>query len=470
MKIRISICLKEKYVKVKINNFQLKNEFFDNQFKILNEIFFQMLISLFLAYCQCSQRKYYVTTYLPVIPLDSFGFEENGTFEINLLNSNRSTLIIFLATFDEMKSRIIHEISFLDICQNPKIHLSALNSSFYKNTKMVYWRGSIKRKDVYYPYILNCNRTKSKYTISTNFTNPASHLDLRDEFYPYFYTGLSYIYMAITVIYVINFLIFPSFGILIPPILAVINTTKSMITSKYAQIWLDRRIGLYSYDYFGTYFFNFIYILHYTAFLSFPTFIIAGWCIYRETIPFFESLIIVLSALIFVLGVWSFRFTLSLKDIFVSIGFVMIGFLSVVRNNVDYIMISSHLNDVTSRSLVQFRKKLSLVLRFDAAFLSILIALALLYSMALSFDFWSIVSDFIFEILMLSISVVELYLFIYRKEFEGDQNDFDENGVVRSSVTRSFPLANNDFNVNRMRFYDLNDPTSSCIALVVVEP
>lgn len=451
-------------VSLKFLNYKLKahNHFF---FFTLNSK--NMLIFLLLAYCRCSQRKYVITTYLPVTPLDSFGFEINGTFEINLLNSNRSTLIIFLATFDEMKARIVREISFFDVCGNPQIHLSALNSTIRPNTKTVYWRDKVSHKDVYYPYILNCNRTKSKYSILTNYTNPGTHLDFRDEFYPYFCTGLSYVYMAITFIYFVDFLLFPSFGILIPPILAVINTTKAMVMSKYAQIWLDRRSGLYSYDYYGTNFFNFLYILHYTSFLSFPTFIIAGWCIYRETIPLFESLLIVLSALIFVLGVWSFRFTLSLKDIFVSIGFVMIGFLSVVRNNVDYIMMSSHLSDTVSRDLRQFHQKLSLVLRFDAAFLSILITLALVYSMTLSFDFWLIVSDMIFEGLMLSISVVELYLFLYRKEFAGDQNDIDENGVVRPPVNGSFSAENNYLDENRMRFYEMSEPNSSCIALVI---
>ena len=425
-----------------------------------------MLISLFIVYIQCSQRKNYITTYMLVTPLDSFGFNENGTFEITLLSSNRSTLIIFLVTFEEMKTRIIKEITFSDICQNPQIHLSALNSSFHRNTKQIYWSGVIRNRDVYYPYILNCNRTRLKYSILTNFSNQYSHLDFRDEPYPYFYVALSYIYIAITIIYIIDIMIFPSFGILIPPILAFINSLKSIITSKYAQIWLDRRIGLVSYDYFGSNFFNFIFIMHYTLFLSFPTFIIAGWCIYIESIPLFDTLIIISSSLIFVVGTWSFRFSMSLKDIFVSIGFVMIGFLCIIRNNSNYIMITSHLDDNISPNLIQLRQKISLVLRFDAAFLSILVSLALLYSMALSFDFWSIVSDSIFELLMLSISIVELYLFLYRKEFAGDPNDIDENGVVRQPLTYGSTIRNYSLNEDRLKFYDLVEPESNYIALV----
>lgn len=415
------------------------------------------MIYLFLIFCRCSQRKYTIKTFMPVSPLDSFGFDANGTFEIILGTKNRSTLIIFLATFEEMKARILHEISFTDICLDPTIHLSSLNSSFKKNVNIVKWYGVIRTKNIYYPYILNCNRTKAQYSVMTNFTNPDSHLDLRDELYPYFDITLSYIYLGLTAICLLDFLIFQNFGIFVPLIIACIASTKCMIMSKYAQIWLDRRQGIVSYDYYGNIFFNFIYLLHYTAFFSFPTFIIAGWCVYRDTFNIFEVLIIIVSSLIFVVGVWSFRFTLSLKDAFVSIGFIMIGFLSMIRNNVSYIMMTGHLDDIISRDLVQFRMKISLVIQFDVIYLSSLVLLALLFSMTVSFDFWPIASDIIFELLLLVITVSEMYLFLYRRGFAGDPSDADIDPHLSS---RS--IENNE----NLRFYMLNEPNSNCVALI----
>ena len=120
--------------------------------------------------------------------------------------------------------------------------------------------------------ILNCNFSSSKYNVITDYRNKDSHIDTRDNFNPFLYIGLSFIYLFLTIICIINFCLFKSFGILIPPIFGTILCSKSIIMAAYAKIWIDRCAGIKSYDYHGTILFNIAYLFHYTIFFAFPAF------------------------------------------------------------------------------------------------------------------------------------------------------------------------------------------------------
>ncbi|KAK8839870.1 hypothetical protein M9Y10_031582 [Tritrichomonas musculus] len=376
-----------------------------------------MLIWLILIITRSAQRNFNLISSNHERQLESFGFSDNGSFNISVHTDKKTTMIIFMALVSEVKAIGIKGITFIDLCSDPQIHLAVLNSSYHQNTTDVSWSGKIALKNIYYPYILNCNYSKSRYSIITDFRNNKTHIDTRDDLYPIFYFILSFIYLFLTLFCLINICQYSILGIFIPPILALTLSSKSIIMASYTKIWFDRIAGVANYDYFGTILFNLCYIFHYTTFFAFPTFVISGWCIYRDTIKVSEVLINIFSSLVFVVGVWSFRFTMNKKEAFISIAIVIIGFVSVFRNIMDYIMITSNLQDIAPRTSQALQLKINLILQFEATFVSILIALGILLAMAVSLGLWDIVIDFIFELLLLSVSLTEMGMFLFRKKF-----------------------------------------------------
>ena len=167
----------------------------------------------------------------------------------------------------------------------------------------------------------------------------------------------------------------------------------------YTKIWFNRVSGISNYDYFGTILFNICYLFHYTTFFSFPMFVISGWCVYRDYIPITEMLNNVFSSFIFVFGVWSFRFTMNGKEGFISIFIVTIGFAAVFKTILNYILVTSNLDDLAPRSSHSLQLKINLILQFEAAYISILTILGVLLAIGLSLDLWDAVLDLIFETL-----------------------------------------------------------------------
>ncbi|OHT12698.1 hypothetical protein TRFO_17417 [Tritrichomonas foetus] len=437
-----------------------------------------MLLFLLTCFCSCSVRKTSIVSFISATSLSSFGFDENGTFEFDLYTPNQTTIIILLTTFNEMRLRLMRDIGLTSVCLNKNIHISAINSSFFTNVTHVHWKGTINSKNIYYPYIINCNFNKTYYTITTNNINPNSHLDFRDELYSLFYLLVSILYSCIAIVWIINSLFYPSFGILLHTTLACVATTKAIVSALDAKIWVDRRSGIVNYDYHGSYIYNLFFVLHYTAFLSIPTMIMAGWCILRDTIPFVESSTIIISSFVFVTGIWSMNYIGTIKEALFSMCLTAIGFLCFIRNNTDYIMMLGRLDDVVSSvsaatsiaagttvatnirnsnirnnirnnnilnnaenniettnaiaimnvsvgTSSQLNQKLTLLMAFASTIVTLLISLVIGYSVSISFEFWKIFGDCIIELCFLVISLFELYLFLFRQQYSGDFDDDD---------------------------------------------
>lgn len=414
-----------------------------------------MILFEIIAFCGCSQRNSYIISSNYERQLLNFGFEENGSFNITVKTDLKTTMIIFMATFTEMGEKGKKGISFIDLCDDPSLHFTQLNSSYHKNISELTWSGIIPTKKVYYPYILNCNYSYSKYIVTTNFRNVQSHIDTRDNLYPYLYFSLSFIYLFLTVVCIINICKYSVFGIFIPPILALTLSSKSIVMAAYAKIWFDRVSGVSNYDYFGTILFNIGYIFHYTTFFAFPMFVISGWCVYRDFIPFTEILNNIFSSLIFVVGVWSFRFTMNSKEGFLSITIVTVGFASVFRTILNYILITSNLDDLAPRNSQSLQLKINLILHFEAAYISIVTLLGIMLAIGLSLDLWDTMLDLIFESLLLCISLTEMAMFLFRKKFFGEKNN------------RNFYFNYSEEEIiNNTQFRLINEPNTSYLALV----
>lgn len=361
-----------------------------------------------------------------------------------------------MPNFSELSEKDKKGITFYDLCLNPTLHFTNLNSTFHTEVTELHWTGTIPSKNVYYPYILNCNYTNSRYLIITDFRNAQSHIDTRDNLYPYLYFSISFIYLFLTLVCFINICRYSNFGIFIPPILALTLSSKSIVMACYTKIWFNRVSGISNYDYFGTILFNICYLFHYTTFFSFPMFVISGWCVYRDYIPITEMLNNVFSSFIFVFGVWSFRFTMNGKEGFISIFIVTIGFAAVFKTILNYILVTSNLDDLAPRSSHSLQLKINLILQFEAAYISILTILGVLLAIGLSLDLWDAVLDLIFETLLLCISLTEMAMFLFRKKFIGDRNEIND----------SFFNFSEEEIISKTQFRFINEPNTSYLALV----
>ena len=120
---------------------------------------------------------------------------------------------------------------------------------------------------------------------------------------------------------------------------------------------------------------------------------------------------------------------------------VIIGFVAIFKNNIDYIVMTSKLDDITPRNVQNLQSKIKLVFHFDASFVSTLIILGVFLSMAVSLNFWDVILDIIFEFLLLIISLTEMVMFLYRNQHAGNKNDIDDSFTLSMSMKLKIALS-----------------------------
>lgn len=419
------------------------------------------MISLFMLLCGCSKRMYNYTSYMLASQLNSFGFNVNGSFDFQVVTSEKTTLLLFLATYKEIKERVLKDITYSSLCSNTSLHVSRLNSTFFHNATNISWRGTIDTKDIYYPYVLNCNLNKSMNSIITDFQNPSSHLDFRDEYYSTTNLILTFIYLLLTILWLINIFANPKFGIIIPPLFSFICLIKTIISIEEAGLWLNRKQGIIGYDDNGSILFNFMIILYYTLVLSLPTFLVSGFCVFRDQISLSEYCFTICSSLMLVSGLWSLNYVSSFQFALFSMFLTSFGFLCIIRNNADYLILLGHLDETVPESMPRLRSKISILSKFTMIAGTMLFSLILPYSISASFNFWKIVSDVLMELFILLIQIVEMWIFMFRKKYEGSINE-DENVLESDMLVHSIENMNNvEFN-----FYMFHEPKLEDLALI----
>ena len=136
-----------------------------------------------------------------------------------------------------------------------------------------------------------------------------------------------------------------------------------------------------------------------------------------------EVSIIVFINLCIVLGIWPLNYTKTLKEIFISVTFLSIGSIAFLRKVTDYIVVLSRLEETIPNECLITKKKISLITRFTSSFLVFGMGYMIAYILSISFNFWSIIGDIIIEIGYAILTFIELYFFLIRKSYEGEEGE-----------------------------------------------
>lgn len=384
------------------------------------------LLFLYVFYAQCSVTQSIIYSSVPLIRLRSFGFEKGATFTINISTPNISNIIIFLIREQGSFLTPNIEVSLSSSCEENPPFISELNSSVLHATTSVSWSGTINSHHVYHPYAVNCNRNSTIYKVITNFRNPSSHLDYRDNNYSTVYLYISFFYTAISLIWILNACFHSKFWIPLHSGFSFVSSTKAVLCSLESKKWEDRRMGTISYSDIGSNLYSFFLILHYTSFLVIPILAMAGWCIFRKNITFKEISEIIFSNLAMVLGIYPLNYTKTLKEIIISVTLLSIGSIAFLRIVTDYIVVLSRLEEMITNDQLVSKKKITLITRFASSFLVFGLGYMVAYILSMSFNFWEIVGDLIMETGYAILTFIELFFFLIRKNYEGEQGEFIE--------------------------------------------
>lgn len=413
-----------------------------------------VLIAFFTFSAYCSVIKSIMYSSALYLRLRSFGFEKDATFTINITTPNITKLIIFLVAEKNIFLRPNTEMEISTACAKNPPYVSDLNSSLFKPSTSVSWTGSIKETNVYYPYVVNCNKNSTIYKIVTDFRNPFSHLDFRDNNYSILCTFISFLYTIITIIWIANGILHPKFWIPLHSGFAFVSSTKAVVCSLESKMWENRKLGIINYAENGS-LHSFFIILHYTSFLSFPIFAMAGWCIFRDSMPLSEFLRIILCNLILVFGFWPSKYITSLKEVALSVVLLSIGSIVFLRIITDYIIMLSNLEERISDGQQVLKRKVSLVTRFTSSFFFFGLSYSIFYILSISFNLWDILGDIIIELGFVILSFIELYFFLIRQSYEGKEDEIGRD------------LRKEDMDVDSS-IYHLEEPKVHDIAIISI--
>jgi hypothetical protein len=113
--------------------------------------------------------------------MGSFGFEPNGTFDVQFRDVRGSNLMFCLFTEEEYELYPVNGFPVLDLC-NGKMEFPTLRVRLGENVTS--WRGQISEKGVYYPVVVNCDDPdavpiETKIVVVQTLLNPSTHMDIR---------------------------------------------------------------------------------------------------------------------------------------------------------------------------------------------------------------------------------------------------------------------------------------------------
>jgi hypothetical protein len=136
------------------------------------------MLSFFIV---CFVQVKRVDTSAAFCPIGSFGFEPNGTFDVQFRSVSGSNLMFCLFTKDEFELYPVTNFPVLGLCGG-KMDFPTLCVKLSAN--VTGWHGQISDPGIYHPVILNCDDPDAvpiatKVVVVETLLNPSTHMDIR---------------------------------------------------------------------------------------------------------------------------------------------------------------------------------------------------------------------------------------------------------------------------------------------------
>lgn len=125
------------------------------------------------------RNKYRFDTKDDLIPLNDFGFIDDGVFEVIFTEIKTENLLYFMVTYYEFNVMFFSDLSAQSLCSEQSNSTFKIVHQVNHSSDIDYFNSTIEQKNVYRPIICNCGNDRTVVNIEQIFKNGDSYLDYR---------------------------------------------------------------------------------------------------------------------------------------------------------------------------------------------------------------------------------------------------------------------------------------------------
>ena len=370
----------------------------------------------FVYQCRSYERDFVLNTSQPVIALSSFGFTQNATFSIDITSARPSRFNIFLANIDRAQ---LNYRKMRKTCRknSSDVYLvSGLNYTNKRTSRTVSWNGTIKRRNVYYPIVVNCDRNESVYSLRMRFRNEDSLIDYRETCYSFIYVLFAGIHILLAIVWIINAFLFQQFFIELHCMFTALPILKSLSNMMKAKVWEERRI----FEVISTKRLLPIRIsqLVYTCcLLSVNSLALRGYGVLHTKYNVRDMLEAVVSSILLAYGIILTESLWSAEGTVIAVSMITAGFVWYIRTIGPHFLALIQVLNKPCHPLLE--KKIRLLRNYITTTVVSFSAVLFVQSCALAMDVYSTTETLIYELGLVLEESVQFYFFALRKEYEG---------------------------------------------------
>ena len=338
--------------------------------------------------------------------LPTFGFEKNGRFSAEICGENIGNVFFMFVPqeLDFSSDQFCKSnISFDSIYDNKD---SILYNSYdiNSNTKK-FWNGTIDKKGVYIPFLINCNADNSPFTSISSFENP-DVFDYREKGISFILKCLAQIYPVFSVLWVLNGLLYNQFFVDLHHYLSFLPLFKAGILFLESELYNNKSIDPVD----VAWSLAASVVLH-TALIVLLCVIFSGWCTYEESFPVKDF--VIYSVLSFITGCSS-----ALSNYLEIFRYVYYASLLLIVFMVlsSYYKITSKLSQANENTDLNQVKKLTMVLKFMNYCILNISFFSGLNLLALHYNVYPIFRILIVEFGILNLFIIQMLFFFYRSD------------------------------------------------------
>lgn len=358
--------------------------------------------------------------------LESFGFNKNGTYNVTFINKKTPNLYYTLLSSKEFPIELLLSASASKFCRGappiPKIRTLVPISNNFTFT------GHITDKDTYTPLVYNCNNNETLVQLTQVFRNPHTYLDFRWVSGDWSQFSLGLVLFITLVVWLVNWCCHFRTNVKIHYFV----TTSLFLGIGYHLSFFFELLKLDKVDEAPLatsvrLIFSFLYNagMYITLLLS-----IKGWCVYRTSLSFKDVFISLIYVLIFTIcscvltltTLGKVEIVIHLVSIFVIMLFVRELIISINKTHIHfvahlYIIANAGVSPTTTPIYAKY--KTYVLLRWAVVFCCIFITARLITSLFSNPFLW--IDQLIFDLMQIIINIILCITFRLRKSVSEDQ-------------------------------------------------
>ena len=279
------------------------------------------------------------------------------------------------------------------------------------------WNLEVRVKGIFVPILTNCEKQDISYAVQ--YSNPSNLLDLRDQPIAKFYFGTACVYPFVMLIWLVNGIKHSQFRVNLHTLFALAAIAKAVSAYFKGKYWVSRQSSDFLSDTICAENALFWMVAHSLLLLA-NSLGAMGWGSARETLPLCDFLYPALLCVNACTGIS--LATENLPPLYVVLVLCLIGFASMqlaklLYEALDRALYLMHSFDENAYPVIH--KKLGVQVRFFQIVFLYLLAGVFISLFVIIFNDCVFVKSVVFEVDVLGLFLVDMYVFLLRAEYSG---------------------------------------------------